>query len=216
MKKAYFHVVTLGLTFVVVFCSVASCKEQTADDLYVSAEKMYEIGRREWSEGRLEKSNEAMKLGMVFIGQAIERKPDEPKYLRLSVNILIALEKYEQALKNANKLVSLEPTLAENYDSRAGTLLLMNKIEESLADYRKAIDLAPDNFYIVTNYCSSLNHVGRHQEAIEACTKAISINEKYPMAYYIRARAYEKLGKSDLSMADDKKAKSLGFIQPKY
>lgn len=51
----------------------------------------------------------------------------------------------------------------------------------------------------------------QYQKAIEDCSEGIELYPKSGRAYYERALAYAKLGKSDLADKDQQKAKELGY-----
>jgi tetratricopeptide (TPR) repeat protein len=80
--------------------------------------------------------------------------------------------------------VILNPNLAGVYSSRGNLLQDLNKYQEALADYDKAIALKPENAEAYLNRENVLNELSRYEEAIESQNKAIELDPSYAKAYY--------------------------------
>lgn len=81
---------------------------------------------------------------------------------------------------------------------------------ESVNTYTKALQLCPlqyfnDRSILYANRAASKIHLDRKQSAIDDCTKAIELNDKYFKAYLRRAKLYEQVEKLDESLEDYKK-----------
>ena len=78
----------------------------------------------------------------------------------------------------------------------------MQKIEESIADFDRAIKLDPD--YSKTYHLRGLARVelGDHKGALEDFGHAIDLDPDYGQAYYSRAALQIKLGREDLATED--------------
>jgi len=55
--------------------------------------------------------------------------------------VRVALEDYQQALKDYNDAMELMPELPESYVSRGNLLFLANNLDAAIGDYDKALDL---------------------------------------------------------------------------
>lgn len=78
---------------------------------------------------------------------------------------------------------------------------------ESANFYTKGIKICPikysaDRAILFANRAASKVKLGRIKSAIEDCTKAIELNDKYLKAYLRRATLYEQSDKLDESLAD--------------
>ena len=66
------------------------------------------------------------------------------------------------------------------------------------------------------NYCTNLEFTKNYNEAVNACSKAISLNEKNGDIYFIRGRAYKALKQMKKAEKDFYRAKELGSDISKY
>lgn len=83
------------------------------------------------------------------------------------------------------------------------------KFFESAKSYTKALKLCPmkyteDRSILFANRGAAKAKLNRNESAIEDCTKAIELNDKYLKAYLRRAKLYEDTSKLDESLADYK------------
>ncbi|KAJ8936726.1 hypothetical protein NQ318_007086 [Aromia moschata] len=81
---------------------------------------------------------------------------------------------------------------------------------ESIVTYTEALQLCPlkydaDRSILYANRAAAKVKLGRKQIAIEDCSKAIELNDKYVKAYLRRAQLYEETEKFDESLEDFKK-----------
>ncbi|XP_044271614.1 tetratricopeptide repeat protein 1 [Tribolium madens] len=84
------------------------------------------------------------------------------------------------------------------------------KYLESVGTYTEALRLCPlkynsDRAILYANRAASKINIERKASAIDDCTKAISLNDKYVRAYLRRAKLYEETDKFDESLEDFKK-----------
>lgn len=84
------------------------------------------------------------------------------------------------------------------------------KYLESANFYTKAIKICPkkypvDRSVLFANRAAAKAKLGRNKSAVEDCSKAIELNDKYLKAYLRRAALYEESDKLDECLADYKK-----------
>lgn len=128
----------------------------------------------------------------------------EPKHQRANHELMkIYSRRYDQyelkgaygkALKAINAQLELVPD-AYYYIER-GLLYMDNfNMEQALADYRKALELEPDNIYAHNNIGFVLQSQGKFREAIEYFKKSISLmtEDSTMLPYSNMARCYEAL-----------------------
>lgn len=92
-------------------------------------------------------------------------------------------EALRQALKYADKAVSLAPDDPEAYSARAHALEEMGRSAEARATYDKAIELNPSDSEILASSTSNLLYVGETDAAIARLEKAKGIDPFYPDWY---------------------------------
>ena len=85
-----------------------------------------------------------------------------------------------------------------------------SKYLESIETYTEALRFCPlkfgnDRAILYANRAASKIKVERKASAIDDCTKAVSLNDKYVRAYLRRAKLYEETDKLDESLEDYKK-----------
>ncbi|CAG9860357.1 unnamed protein product [Phyllotreta striolata] len=130
-------------------------------------------------------------------GNQIDDDIDEEKLKDLEVTL--SDEEKEVRYKK-----SLELKKSGNEQYKLGNHL------ESVNIYTEALLTCPlkyqnDRSIFYANRAASKISLGRNESAIEDCTKAIELNEKYIRAYLRRAKLYETTDKLDESLADYKK-----------
>lgn len=75
-----------------------------------------------------------------------------------------------------------------------------------IADYNKAIELAPDSADAYYNRGDAYDEMGEYGKAIADYNKAIQLNPNLASAYYNRGCAYGEIGAYDKAIADYNKA----------
>ena len=100
---------------------------------------------------------------------------------------------YELALNDCNKLISLQPDNSEYYHSRANILFSLEKIKESINDYKICLKLDFSNIRAYNNLGRTYLYIEENELARLNFLKAIEITEKhlvtnpdnYKLYYYI-------------------------------
>jgi len=119
------------------------------------------------------------------------------------------LEKYNEALRDRNKAIELNPQGAHHYTGRAATYFYMNEYSKAIKDYDKAIQLNPKDpsYYYDRGDCYRM--LEKYNEAINDFNKAIELNPKNPDYYTLRGDSHTKLGKYHEAINDFNKAMEL-------
>ena len=117
-----------------------------------------------------------------------------------------------RAIKLAKKAIAIEDS-PEPHRTLAGVYILLRKLDEAIAEGKKAIELDPNS----ANAHGTLGHVlmmaDMPQEAVLILNKAIRLNPYPPSRYFHDlADAYNRLGKHEEAITAGKKAVR---IQPK-
>ena len=78
--------------------------------------------------------------------------------------------------------------------------------DNSITDYNKAIESAPDSADVYYNRGDAYDEIGEYGKAIVDYSKAIELDPNHTLAYYNRGCAYGEIGAYDKAIADFNKA----------
>jgi len=91
---------------------------------------------------------------------------------------------------------------AEAYSNRGIAYAKLNKYEQAIEDFSKAIELNPDDAEAYYNRGLAYAKLNEHEQAIEDYGKAIKLNPNYAEAYNNRGVAYAKLNEHEQAIKD--------------
>lgn len=126
--------------------------------------------------------------------------------------------KYDQALADFNKAISLDPSLASAlksdfvivYIKRGDRSVQLGQYQVGIDDFNKALLLDTTNARALGDLADAYNAVAQYDKTIVIATQNITLNPDYPFGYANRGIAYLDLGKDDLALTDLNKAIELG------
>ena len=116
--------------------------------------------------------------------------------------------------KQIEMLRSIGESRAEESSSSPSDFVVdtrLNEFQIILADFNKAIDLAPDFAYTYYNRGYVLSQLKDYHAAIESYNEAIALEPNLAEAYYNRGLTYIFLGENARGIADLSKAGELGL-----
>lgn len=116
---------------------------------------------------------------------------------------------YEEAVKNYDKAIELNPKDATIYRRRGFARLNLDRYEEAMKDFNKAIHLNPMDAVTYRGRGFAETNLKRYKEAIENFDKAINLNPMDKFAYRGRGLAELYLGRYKKAIKDLDKAISL-------
>jgi tetratricopeptide (TPR) repeat protein len=123
-------------------------------------------------------------------------------------------EEVSSVEKNKNETYILPPQQklesAKEYFDRGISLGKQGKIDEAIAEFKKAVELAPRNPKIYFNLGYAYEGKRDANKALTYYDKAIELDPKFINAYHNRAIAYWYLKKYDKSWEDVHKVTALG------
>jgi tetratricopeptide (TPR) repeat protein len=88
------------------------------------------------------------------------------------------LGKTEEALKDFNRAIKIDPTQQDGYMGRADTLNTMGRYEEALKDYKKVLEIDPTLAQAYINRAIAYSHLGRYKKAIADYEKGLELDPK--------------------------------------
>lgn len=119
---------------------------------------------------------------------------------------LEALEFYENSISRAERLGFTSDFIAVNYNNRGVAYAELNKHENAIEDYNKAIKLNQDYAEAYYNRGVTYYELKQPERTIKDFDTGIGMNPNYAEAYWNRSIAYLKIGKYKEAAKDLKKA----------
>jgi tetratricopeptide (TPR) repeat protein len=112
-------------------------------------------------------------------------------------------------IADLSKAIELKPDRYLLYDLRGSAHSMLGDREGVVADFAKAIALAPrHNVYL--HRALAFRNLEDHERAIADLGKAIELKADYAYAYLNRGMIYKKLGQRDRAIADLRRTIELG------
>lgn len=102
-----------------------------------------------------------------------------------------------QALGLINGLIDEEPDNPYFHELKGQFLFESGKVKESVASYRKALDLLPNNYLLQISLAHSLLESGENKQNVQKATELLQkslISVKSPFAWQLLAQAYDSKG----------------------
>jgi tetratricopeptide (TPR) repeat protein len=115
---------------------------------------------------------------------------------------------YDNAVNSFSAAIKVNSEYYYAYNDRGSSYRALEKFDLAIADYKKAIEINAQSF-IYNNLGSVLKRTGSIQEAVDAFSKAISIDSQYELAYNNRGAVYFENDDFDKAISDFNKALEL-------
>lgn len=154
------------------------------------------------------------KLALIRLNNLLSKDPNNAQVICQRSIALIRLEKYDQALADANKAVLLAPGLAEAYAWRAAAYSAKARYQEAIADSNKAIALDPNFAQGWAGRAKAYEMLANYQKEVDDINRAIKLEPDYYDHYILLATGLERLGQHQKALEAIKKAFSLMPKEP--
>jgi tetratricopeptide (TPR) repeat protein len=118
---------------------------------------------------------------------------------------------YDEALKELNKAVEMDPRNADAYYWRGRTLVNLGRLDQGVDDFKTAVRFKPDYSEAYDNLGWLAAKQGQVDEGIAYLTKSIEFKPQNAWAFYNRSRLFFSKGEVANAMKDAEKACSLGY-----
>jgi tetratricopeptide (TPR) repeat protein len=139
--------------------------------------------------------------GLRFIDAAMHIEGQSASIYNSRGNVLVALQRFDEAVASYDKAIALTPDYAEAFCNRGGALQELKRFDEALASYNKAIALRPDSAEAFCNRGLALQELKRFDEALASYDKAIALTPDYAEAFYSRGAVLQQLKRLDEALA---------------
>lgn len=130
--------------------------------------------------------------------KAKEENPEFPPTYALLYQVYSGTEKLAEAFAEADTLVRLMPYSGTAFANRANAYEALDRHEDAIADYTRAIDLNPSDTPSMYRLGYEYIKVGKPEQAVVMCDRALSLELHRPfpadhLFYRCRGYAYEQL-----------------------
>jgi len=128
--------------------------------------------------------------------------------------VLLNLQRYKEALPDADSLLALSTDKAMGYSIRGTAYMYLDQPEKAVTDFTSCLEQTPKDDCTLNNRGTTLyNSFKKYREALDDFNKAIAIN---PLGNYFlnRSRCYYMLGDTLKAKADVREAMSKGMDIP--
>jgi tetratricopeptide (TPR) repeat protein len=151
-------------------------------------------------------NSKAIDLALKKIDKII--KKNDKQYLPYNYRgiIFLATEKYDLALIDFRKSVSLHKEFAEGYCNMGNTYQALGNYEKSLEAYIYSQKLEKNNLQVQINMGILYFKMGEYKLAIDTYQKVLSANKNIEYVYHLIADAYAQESKHDQSFASHEEA----------
>jgi tetratricopeptide (TPR) repeat protein len=103
-------------------------------------------------------------------------------------------DNFDKAIEYFDKAIAADANVDKSWEYKAGAYGKMNKYQEAIDSYKKAIEASPDNASTLSYNAGITAYKGKkYTDAVEFFTKAVEGNYKGSTAQYYKAVAYNKL-----------------------
>ncbi len=124
-------------------------------------------------------------------------------------NAHLRLAQNEQALKDFNRAIEIDPTNARAYQNRGNYYFRSKRYDAAIANYDKAIQSDPSYDRAFVNRGLAFLQLKNYTSAIENFDAALELNPQSAPAYNNRGAAYQQSGDRARAIEDYKKALAL-------
>jgi len=119
---------------------------------------------------------------------------------------------YDEAISVTSRILTIDPQNGRAYASLCWYYSLSDQHQAAADAGRMAVKYAPTEFASHTNLCRAYNDLGRYQDAVSTCTRALELKPGDGETNYYLGRAYEGLKQPAKSPALFQKAVA-GLLQ---
>lgn len=118
------------------------------------------------------------------------------------------------AIRDFDRALSLEPTgdrwATWNYYHRGLAEFYRKNVNAAIADFSRAINIAPDNAFAFRQRAIAFHGAGEYQRALRDYSRAIRLAPSVGKAYFNRGLLYQQLGQKRKAVADFRAALKAG------
>ena len=154
------------------------------------------------AKGKQVELNDYLRPLKQLIWQLFKQKPEEmlPSLAGFTLK-LYELNRYRDALKGFNRLVSLLPQWEDGWFYQGTTFDYLEQYQEAIASYDRTLEIKPDLHQAWYNRGNALANLGRFEEAIASYDRALEIKPDDHHAWNNRGIALRNLRRFEQALA---------------
>lgn len=138
-------------------------------------------------------------LALRWTDSALVQTPRNVSLVVQRAKLLILLERFNEAITEAEIVLSLDSNAAAGYAMRAKANMGIGNLplsveKEVMADLSRVVTIEPDNYISYVNRSEGFMHTRKIQEAEADLTKAIELSPALPDLYFRRGLVRNRLG----------------------
>lgn len=166
--------------------------------------------RRQHTEAVIPKLDRALPAALnPLLARCLAKRPEE-RFTTVDDLLQELAQCYQQQFTESPRLLSgVDEFTAPDYNNRGVTYHTLQRYDEALRDYNRAIELNPRDAFAYSNRGITYADLQHHDEALTAFTQAIEFDPQYATAYYNRGNTYFDLQRYDEALADFTRAIAL-------
>ena len=131
-------------------------------------------------------------------------------------SLLSEQQQYTESLAACEQAIALRPR-RDNVDlwtARGNALLNLGRYADSITSYRRVVAVSPNNSLAIAFQCAALFQLDRHEDAIDTCEQALSVDGNWgnvspAFAWYYRGLALRQLGRLETALSSFERAVSV-------
>ena len=139
-----------------------------------------------------DKDIDFLQASLSLINEAITLNDKNDEFFGLSGDINWELTRNKRAEFDYSQAIEIKPS-AYNYYSRGLLYSGVEKFELAAKDFKKALELEPDDVDYLQELADSLNELDQFDNAIFYYKKALSINQSYYLYFNIGCSKYIRM-----------------------
>lgn len=121
---------------------------------------------------------------LCLLNQLIARHADSAIDYNNRGLMYLKLGKYDQAMRDFDYAIALNPNLDRVYNNRANCQAIQGNLVEAIADYEMALDINPYNQRVWINQGITLRELGDYETALETLEIALIVGEQHQGRIY--------------------------------
>lgn len=142
---------------------------------------------------------------VYYFNKALEKDPDNIEAYSGRAMSYYTLGDYAKAINDFDMVRRAEPYRSEVYSALGSAYASYEKYDDAISILKQGLVLNPNNVEALIALGSVYMKQDKYQQALEEYNKGLAVR-KMKLLYYLRGLAYEKMGKTDLAVANYKEA----------
>ena len=142
------------------------------------------------------------------INRAIELSGERPEHLCMRADILLGLERFDEAIADALAVLVEEPDHWHSYEQIIKAYVRQNRLDIANTHVQRLLELAPDDFYALLIASRFYSNQGRLEEALEHVSQALELDIDQDEAIRLRGSILFVMGRYGMACEDLKKVET--------